>query len=188
MSTTTPRALQWNRKPELFGSIPCVAGITSSKGGVSKTTTTANIGLSLACLGFSVVAIDVDVSLRNLDLLLDIENRVNYTVIEVLNGDCRLDQVLVRDKRWSNFELLCISKPHSKLPLEFGGKALTWLVDVLKARSQRWSTSSSSTAPLALTPASSPPSRQPTRPSSSPPPTSPASTTPTATPASSNVM
>lgn len=103
---------------------------------MGKTTTTANIGLSLARLGFSVVAIDADVGLRNLDLLLGLENRVNYTVIEVLNGECRLDQALVRDKRWSNFELLCISKPRSKLPLGFGGKALTWLVDALKARSQ----------------------------------------------------
>ncbi|KAG5142067.1 hypothetical protein JHK82_017762 [Glycine max] len=99
-------------------------------------TTTANIGLSLARLGFSVVAIDVNVGLRNLDLLLSLENHVNYTVIEVLNGDCHLDQALVCDKRWSNFELLCISKPRSKLPLEFGGKAVTWLVDALKARSQ----------------------------------------------------
>ncbi|KAH1221221.1 putative septum site-determining protein minD, chloroplastic [Glycine max] len=108
---------------------PHVAVITSNKDGVGKTTTTSNTGLSLACLGFSVVAIDADVSLRNLDLLLDLENLINYTMIEVLNA-------LVRDKRWSNFELLCISKPRYKLPLGFGGKALTWLVDALKARSQ----------------------------------------------------
>ncbi|CAN0918560.1 Septum site-determining protein minD homolog, chloroplastic, partial [Linum grandiflorum] len=62
------------------------------------------------------------------------KNRVNYTLVEVLNGDCRLDQALVWDKRWSNFELLCISKPRSKLPLGFGGKALAWLVDSLKER------------------------------------------------------
>ncbi|KAF9615715.1 hypothetical protein IFM89_026130 [Coptis chinensis] len=64
------------------------------------TTTTANVGLSLARLGFSVVATDADVGLRNLDLLLGLENRVNYTAVELLNGDCRLDQALVRDKRW----------------------------------------------------------------------------------------
>ena len=58
---------------------------------MGKTTTTSNTGLSLACLGFSVVAIDADVSLRNLDLLLDLENLINYTMIEVLNGDCRVD-------------------------------------------------------------------------------------------------
>ncbi|XP_058779126.1 septum site-determining protein minD homolog, chloroplastic-like [Vicia villosa] len=131
----TPKALlQWNRKPQLSGETPRVVVVTSGKGGVGKTTTTANIGLSLARLGFSVVAIDADVGLRNLDLLLGLENRVNYTVVEVLNGECRLDQALVRDKRWSNFELLCISKPRSKLPIGFGGKALTWLVEALKAR------------------------------------------------------
>ncbi|GKV03815.1 hypothetical protein SLEP1_g16060 [Rubroshorea leprosula] len=127
--------LQWNRKPQLAGETPCVV-ITSREGGVGKTTTTANVGLSLACLGFSVVAIDADVGLRNLDLLLGLESRVNYTVVEVLNGDCRLDQALVRDKRWSNFELLCISKPRSKLPIGFGGKALVWLVDALKSREE----------------------------------------------------
>ncbi|KAK4745513.1 hypothetical protein SAY87_011825 [Trapa incisa] len=128
--------LQWNRQPQLAGDTPRVVVITSGKGGVGKTTTTANVGLSLARLGFSVVAIDADVGLRNLDLLLGLENRVNYTLVEVLNGDCRLDQALVRDKRWSNFELLCISKPRSKLPIGFGGKALVWLVDSLKTREE----------------------------------------------------
>ncbi|XP_028796722.1 putative septum site-determining protein minD homolog, chloroplastic [Neltuma alba] len=137
-STSLVKAvLQWNRKPQLAGETPRVVVITSGKGGVGKTTTTANIGLSLARLDFSVVAIDADVGLRNLDLLLGLENRVNYTVVEVLNGDCRLDQALVRDKRWSNFELLCISKPRSKLPIGFGGKALVWLVDALKSRQER---------------------------------------------------
>ncbi|KAH7840342.1 hypothetical protein Vadar_015750 [Vaccinium darrowii] len=134
--TSVRSLLQYNRKPQLSGETPRVVVITSGKGGVGKTTTTANVGLSLARLGFSVVAIDADVGLRNLDLLLGLENRVNYTVIEVLNGDCRLDQALVRDKRWSNFELLCISKPRSKLPIGFGGKALVWLVDALKDRQE----------------------------------------------------
>lgn len=134
--TSIRSLLQYNRKPQLSGETPRVVVITSGKGGVGKTTTTANVGLSLARLGFSVVAIDADVGLRNLDLLLGLENRVNYTVVEVLNGDCRLDQALVRDKRWSNFELLCISKPRSKLPIGFGGKALVWLVDALKDRQE----------------------------------------------------
>lgn len=133
--TATVAALQWNRKPQLSGSVPRVVVVTSGKGGVGKTTTTANIGLSLARLGFRVVAIDADVGLRNLDLLLGLENRVNYTAVEVLNGDARLDQALVRDKRWPNFQLLCISKPRSKLPLGFGGKALTWVVESLKSTS-----------------------------------------------------
>ncbi|XP_024369027.1 septum site-determining protein minD homolog, chloroplastic [Physcomitrium patens] len=130
-----PQALlQWNRRPELVGEIPRVVVITSGKGGVGKTTTTANLGMCLARLNFKVVAIDADVGLRNLDLLLGLENRVNYTAMEVLNGECRLDQALIRDKRWTNFELLCINKPRYKMPLGFGGKALTWLVDALKKR------------------------------------------------------
>ncbi|XP_073035336.1 LOW QUALITY PROTEIN: septum site-determining protein minD homolog, chloroplastic-like [Primulina eburnea] len=135
-SLTIHSLIQYNRKPQLAGETPRVVVITSGKGGVGKTTTTANSGLSLARLGFFAVAIDADVGPRNLGLLLGLENRVNYAVVEVLNGDCRLDQALVRDKRWSNFELLCISKPRSKLPLGFGGKALTWLVEALKAREE----------------------------------------------------
>ncbi len=126
--------LQWNRRPELAGELPRVVVITSGKGGVGKTTTTANLGMCLARLNFKVVAIDADVGLRNLDLLLGLENQVKYTAMEVLNGECRLDQALIRDKRWTNFELLCINKPRYKMPLGFGGKALTWLVDALKKR------------------------------------------------------
>ncbi|KAK9089842.1 hypothetical protein Scep_028924 [Stephania cephalantha] len=74
--------------PQVFGDTLRVVVIASGKGGVDKTTTTANVGLSLARFGFSVVAIDADVSLRNLDLLFGLENRVNYTAVEVLNGDC----------------------------------------------------------------------------------------------------
>uniref|UniRef100_A0A0D6QRW7 CobQ/CobB/MinD/ParA nucleotide binding domain-containing protein n=1 Tax=Araucaria cunninghamii TaxID=56994 RepID=A0A0D6QRW7_ARACU len=132
----TRSILQWNRKPQLAGETPRIVVVTSGKGGVGKTTTTANIGLALARLEFKVVAIDADVGLRNLDLLLGLENRVNYTAVDVLNGECRLDQALIRDKRWTNFELLCINKPRYKMPLGFGGKALVWLVDALKQRPQ----------------------------------------------------
>ncbi|KAI4384788.1 hypothetical protein MLD38_002891 [Melastoma candidum] len=127
--------LQYTRKPQLSGETPRVIVITSGKGGVGKTTTTANVGLSLARFGFSVVSIDADVGLRNLDLLLGLENRVNYTLVDILNGDCLLDQALVRDKRWPNFQLLCISKPRSKLPLSFASKSLLWLVDSLRNKS-----------------------------------------------------
>nr|QBX97760.1 septum site-determining protein [Chloroparvula sp. RCC696]QBX97899.1 septum site-determining protein [Chloroparvula sp. RCC999]QBX98316.1 septum site-determining protein [Chloroparvula sp. RCC4572] len=84
--------------------------ITSGKGGVGKTTAVANIGMSIARLGYRVALIDADIGLRNLDLLLGLENRVLYTAMEVIDGKCRLDQALIRDKRWKNLALLPISK------------------------------------------------------------------------------
>lgn len=76
-----------------------VITITSGKGGVGKTTTTANIGAALALLGQKVVVFDGDVGLRNLDIVMGLENRVVYDVIDFVEGRCRLRQALVRDKR-----------------------------------------------------------------------------------------
>ncbi len=84
--------------------------VTSGKGGVGKTTAVANLGMSIARLGYKVVLIDADIGLRNLDLLLGLENRILYTAMDILEGHCRLDQALIRDKRWKNLSLLSISK------------------------------------------------------------------------------
>ena len=98
-----------------LNSIPSrVIVITSGKGGVGKTTATANLGMSIARLGYKVTLIDADIGLRNLDLLLGLENRVLYTAMDVLQGECRLDQALIRDKRQKNLALLSISKNRQK--------------------------------------------------------------------------
>ena len=104
--------------------------ITSGKGGVGKTTAVANIGISVARLGYRVALIDADIGLRNLDLLLGLENRVLYTAIEVLDGKCRLDQALIRDKRWKNLALLPISKNRQRYNVDRQG--ITILVNSLQ--------------------------------------------------------
>ena len=80
--------------------------ITSGKGGVGKTTTTANIGTGLAKLGKQVLVIDTDLGLRNLDVVMGLENRIVYNLVDVIEGSCRLKQALIQDKRHENLFLL----------------------------------------------------------------------------------
>ncbi|MDP8963721.1 MAG: septum site-determining protein MinD [Cyanobacteriota bacterium] len=88
--------------------------ITSGKGGVGKSTVTANLGMAIARLGHKVALVDADFGLRNLDLLLGLENRVVYTALEVLAGQCRLEQALVKDKRQEGVVLLPAAQSRSK--------------------------------------------------------------------------
>ena len=88
--------------------------ITSGKGGVGKTTTTANIGTGLALLGYSVVLIDTDIGLRNLDVVMGLENRIIYKLVDVVEGNCRMKQALIRDKRCQNLYLLPSAQTRDK--------------------------------------------------------------------------
>ncbi|MED4600297.1 septum site-determining protein MinD [Paenibacillus validus] len=88
--------------------------ITSGKGGVGKTTTSANIGTALALQGKKVVMVDTDIGLRNLDVVMGLENRIIYDLIDVAEGRCRLPQALVKDKRFDELYMLPAAQTKDK--------------------------------------------------------------------------
>ena len=88
--------------------------VTSGKGGVGKTTVTANLGLGLAKLNKKVVVVDTDIGLRNLDVVLGLENRIGYNLIDVIDGSCRMKQALIRDKQCDNLCLLPSAQTRDK--------------------------------------------------------------------------
>ena len=88
--------------------------VTSGKGGVGKTTATANLGTGLAKLNKKVVLVDTDIGVRNLDVVMGLENRIVYNLVDVVEGNCRLKQALIKDKRFPNLALLPSAQTRDK--------------------------------------------------------------------------
>src|SRR5580704_3862938 len=109
-----------------------VVVVTSGKGGVGKTTSTAALGAALAHLGDKVVVIDFDVGLRNLDLVMGAERRVVFDLVNVIHGDAKLPQALIRDRRLETLWLLPASQTRDKDALNEAG--VGEVIEALRAR------------------------------------------------------
>jgi len=106
--------------------------VTSGKGGVGKTTTTANVGAALGATGATVALVDADVGLRNLDIVLGLESRVRFHVLDVLEGKAELDDALVSDKRVPTMKLLAASQTREKDDVDT--QAFRALIESLRER------------------------------------------------------
>ncbi|MGJ3238354.1 MAG: septum site-determining protein MinD [Anaerolineae bacterium] len=91
-----------------------VVTITSGKGGVGKTTTTANVGVALARLNQKTVVIDADIGLRNLDVVMGLENRIVYDLVDVIEGRCRLRQAMIKHKQFPDLYLIPAAQTRDK--------------------------------------------------------------------------
>jgi septum site-determining protein MinD len=92
-----------------------VITVTSGKGGVGKTTVTANLASALAMQGKKVVALDADIGLRNLDVVMGLENRIVYDLVDVIEGRCRLRQAMIKDKRQPDLYLIPAAQTRDKM-------------------------------------------------------------------------
>lgn len=88
--------------------------VTSGKGGVGKTTTVANLGTTLAKKKYSVVMLDADIGLRNLDVVMGLENRIVYNLVDVIEGNCRKEQAMIRDRKLSNLFIIPAAQTREK--------------------------------------------------------------------------